>query len=292
LKRNASIATQLTPGYGSKLEADDREFFRRELRSRCGIHIPESKSSLIESRLRKRVIALGLESFSEYRALLTAHGSKSEEWQWVVASLTTHTTQWFREIDHFHEIKATFLPQWMKQHPKRTLRVWSAACSSGEEPYSLALLLNAFHHRSGLEYEITATDIDTQVLETASEGFYPADGLERIPEEYHANALARGIGKAEGWMKVRSHIRDRIDFSPLNLAKTPYPFEKRFDLILCRNVLIYFPPEVISQVAHGLYRSSVPGGILFTGHSESFSNLSVPWKFVKPTQYKRPEDAE
>ncbi len=249
-----------------------------------------SKSSLIESRLRRRLAALGLPSFAEYRKLLSSQGAGSDEWQLVINGLTTHTTEWFREIDHFKELRDDFLPKWLARKMARPLRVWSVACSTGEEPYSVALLLNHFHQKVGLEYEITATDIDTEVIKKAKRGIYPVEGLARIPEEYRPGALAKGVGDSSDLLKVREHIRERISFFQCNLTELPYRVGAQFDLLLCRNVLIYFPSDVIAKVANGLFQAASPGALLLTGHSESFSNLKVDWKFLKPTHYGKPGD--
>ena len=255
----------------------------------CGISLQESKSVLIESRLRRRLVALGLGSFEEYRELIAAQGAASEEWQFIINGLTTHTTEWFREIDHFKQLRNEIIPEWLARKVSRPLRIWSVACSTGEEPYSIALVLNYFQTRFGLSYEITATDIDTSVIQKAKNGVYAAKELYRIPEEYHANALAQGTGKSSAFIKVRQHIKDRIHFDQLNLSEVPYKVGNSFDLIFCRNVFIYFPPEVIAKVAKGLFQVGTPGALLFTGHSESFSNISVPWTFIKPSVYRKQE---
>lgn len=269
----------------SKLTAQDLEFFQRQILLRCGVLLQKSKSALIESRLRKRLLDLGLRNFTEYRDYLSVGKSDVDEWQTIINCLTTHTTDWFREVEHFNELRNQFIPNWLGRKMSRPLRVWSVACSSGEEPYSIALVLNYFHDHHGLNYEITATDIDTNVVKTAKRGVYPSDDLRRIPKEFQTNALALGVGNAEGVMRVRQHIKDRIQFIHLNLNEIPYDIGNTFDLIFCRNVLIYFPPDVVTRVANGLYDAANPGALLLTGHSESFSNLNVKWTFSKPTHY-------
>ena len=206
----------------SCLREEDIRFFQEALRRLCGIDLPDSKASLIESRLRRRLGILGLSDFSEYRRFLADASEAEAEWQEVINALTTHTTEWFREFDHFRQLREEVIPQWLSRKANRPLRVWSVACSTGEEPYSLGLLLNWFRDRSGLDYEILASDVDTSVLEKARAGRYFARDLDKIPEEFRTNALALGTGQADGYFKVRSHIRDRVQFEQLNLAELPY----------------------------------------------------------------------
>jgi chemotaxis methyl-accepting protein methylase len=273
--------------FDSTFTSSDLEFFQKNIFEKCGIFLEESKSFLVQSRLRKRLIDLGLNNYSEYCDLLSDQESEADEWQLVINNLTTHTTEWFRENDHFKELREKIVPQWISKKMARPLRVWSAACSTGEEAYSIALVLNYFKQRSSFDYEITATDIDTEVLSHATEGLYSVGDLEKIPQEYHSEALARGINSSKNLMKVRDHIKNKINFSHFNLVNYPYRFNSQFDLIFCRNILIYFSPKVIEKVVGEMYKVASPGAILFTGHSESLSDLTVPWKFVNPTHYEK-----
>jgi chemotaxis protein methyltransferase CheR len=301
-KRNKSLQENTVPRRtsGAQLTEKDFEFFQSHLLQKCGIFLPESKSAMVQSRLQKRLSQLGYSTYSEYCTYL---GSKKipdgpllqgnfdsdikNEWQFVINSLTTHTTEWFREMDHFTELREEIIPRWLSKKTNRPLRIWSAASSTGKEAYSIALVLNYFQQKTDFKYEITATDIDTDVLSIAQNGLYAVDDLSKIPEEYHTNALAKGVNLSSHLMKVRKHIRDNVNFTQLNLVHFPYQFNHQFDLIFCRNILIYFSPEIIEKVAHEMYRCAAPDSMLITGHSESFTDLSVPWEFIKPTYYKK-----
>jgi chemotaxis protein methyltransferase CheR len=269
-------------------------FIKDRVRRLCGVEFAENKANLIATRLRQRPIKLGFEDLHAYIHWLRNAPANEEEWQIIINCLTTHTTEWFREFDHFRHLRDLILPNWLAHERNRPFRIWSAACSYGEEPYSLALMLYQIQQSMPLkpiQFEIYGSDIDTSVLEKAKRGLYPVEDLKRIPTEFQHGALALGSGESEGWLKVRSHIRDRVKFEQVNLLELPYAGSSNFDLILCRNVFIYFKFETIGKICRALHEVTNPGGYLYIGHSESLSQTSTPWKYVRPSIYIKDESA-
>jgi chemotaxis methyl-accepting protein methylase len=266
---------------------DDFSYFRGLVRELLGIQLSSAKKELVQSRLRARINALGVDGFSGYRAHLGQLASSDPEWQVFINLLTTNKTDWFRESAHFDYLKKDFLPAW-KALGRRKLQVWSAACSTGEEPYTLAAVLEK-ELGAGYGYEILATDIDTEVLRNAKNGVYPLSRMEQVPENYRNGLFCVGTGEISQWMKVKSQLRQNINFQQINLTRPPYPWIGKFDLIFCRNVLIYFPKEEIQKVIEGMHDAAAPGANLVIGHSESLQNVKVSWNYKKPSIFLKGE---
>jgi chemotaxis protein methyltransferase CheR len=260
-------------------------FFRQKIFDLAGISLSEAKIDLLQSRLRSRVLQRGLSSYLEYKQYLESIGSGHEEWELFVNQLTTNKTDWFREDEHFTFLIEEFLPQWMKLK-KKHLSVWCAASSTGEEPYTLAMVLQKYFQNSSVTFEIIATDIDTKVLKFASNGVYPRAGLELVPSEYQKFAFLMGTGEIEKWMKVKKEIKTHVKYVQLNLTE-PLSFPKKFDLVFCRNVLIYFSPETILKVVNSIFDVSEDQAVLVIAHSESLKNVKSKWKYVRPSIYQK-----
>lgn len=267
------------------LSVQEFDYFRSRIFDLAGISLSEAKRDLIQSRLRPRLVATGMEDFLEYRKYLESLPPSHEEWEAFTNLLTTNKTDWFREKEHFNYIVSDFLPKW-KTLGKKHLQVWCAASSTGEEPYTLSLVLNEALKGSGITYEIQASDIDTKVLRQAVNGVYPKDRLSFIPDKYHSN-FALGSGEIAGWMKVRKEIRGAVQYSQFNLTHLPYRWAKPFDLILCRNVLIYFNAETIRQVVDGFFGTATKDSVLIIAHSESLQNIKSNWKYIRPSIYSK-----
>lgn len=268
-----------------KIGTDDFEFFRGLIRQQTGIALSEAKRELVQARIRSHMTALGLRSFAEYRARLETPEAKtagSSELQGFINALTTNKTEWFREIEHFHYLQTDCYPKW--QATKREPLIWSAACSSGEEPYSLALHLS--QHFSGQRYKILATDVDTNMVRIASNGVYPRSSLEQIPNEYRSY-FSLGTGDIESWMKIRDQQKSHITFQPFNLMSSKYPQDGLFDLIFCRNVFIYFERDLVQSIVEKMYDVAAPGARLLIGHSESLQNLKTRWRFLRPSIFEK-----
>lgn len=272
--------------FNETIETDDFEFFRSELQSRAGISLSNSKRSLAQARLRSRVQALNLDCYRAYRQHLSALNPEDPEWQVFINLLTTNKTEWFREPQHFQYLMNVYLPNWMKLGRDK-LRVWSAASSTGEEPYSLGFVLDRFFEGTGRDFEVLASDIDTEVLRRAQQGVYPISALESVPSEYWERCLCRGTDDIANWAKVRNAIKRKIRFQPHNLLSGPLESTDGFDLIFCRNVLIYFSESTIAEVARHLHASATPGASLIIGRSEALNNIKTPWRFRSPSIYQR-----
>lgn len=256
----------------------DSEFqlFRKFIYARAGINLTDSKKALVTGRLAKRVRYFGLPSYRAYFELLEAN--HAGELQIAVDLLTTNETFFFRESKHFDFIRARILPVW----PNGLRRVWSAACSSGEEPYTLAMVLAA--HSPTQSWEVMGTDISTRVLEHARGAQYEMQRAEHIPREYLHRYCLRGIGTQEGTFLICRELRQRVTFIHTSL-KADLARLGLFDLILLRNVLIYFDAETKRGVVAQVLRRLNPGGYLMIGHSESLNGIADGVKLVAPSIY-------
>lgn len=267
------------------MSREEFKFFRDKIFELAGISMNDGKLELLQSRLRSRVLRLELESFEDYKNYLVQGGPNCEEWEHFVNQLTTNKTDWFREEEHFVFLVEDFLRSW-KKLGKRHLSVWCAASSTGEEPYTLSMVLHQALSGTGITYKVLATDIDTKVLNFAANGVYPRAGLALIPEEYHRHAFVMGTKEISDWMKIKKEIRENVEFRQLNLTN-PDLDQGNFDLIFCRNVLIYFNPQTIEKVIDNLFSLSSKEGILVISHSESLQNIKSKWKYVRPTVYQK-----
>jgi chemotaxis protein methyltransferase CheR len=277
---NAALAPAALP----EIEEKDFTLLSRMLEDKTGISLSAAKRDLLQARLRSHIMGLGLGGFAEYGRLLRGLPPGEPEWQAFVNLLTTNKTEFFREGDHFTYLARTYLPQWSKGKDKM-LRVWCCAASTGEEPYTLSICLGK-NMPPNARTEILATDIDTDVLETARRGLYRSQAVTQIPPELRSGSIAVGSGDIKGWMRVNQPVKDRVTLTQHNLMDSDVP-RKDFDLIFCRNVLIYFTPETIAKVATKLYTAARPGALLFIGHSESLQNVKHPWTYVSPSIYQK-----
>lgn len=258
---------------------EDFQAIAKLLEERTGIHLPAHKDQLVYSRLAKRLRALNITSFSEYRALLSSAQGGPELLR-MVNALTTNLTRFFREAHHFEHLRKSLGT--LAQGGPRRLRIWSAGCSTGPEPYSIALTLAAAIPEIGRwDAKILATDIDTDVLSTAEQGRYPVDDIDEMPQEYMRYLRDAGGGKIE----IVPEIRRLITFKPLNLIG-PWPFKGPFDCIFCRNVAIYFTAETQAQMFARMHDVLSPSGHLYIGHSETLTQLASRFELVGQTIYR------
>jgi len=270
----------------------DREFtlFQRLIHRETGIFLPEAKKALLVARLSLRLRALGLTSFGAYFDVVEQ--DRDGEKTVMLDHICTNETRFFREPRQFEFLEADVLPAWKMRGeagliPKR-IRVWSAACSTGEEPYSLAMLLRThFPAESGWSIEILASDLSTKVLAAARDGVFPMQRFSEVPPPYLRAYMLRGIRAEEGKIRAQDNIRSLIEFRRVNLNDAQYPVEGPFDLIFCRNVLIYFNRETKAEVVGRLTGHLSPHGLLFLGHSETLHGAAHALKHVGPTAYAR-----
>jgi chemotaxis protein methyltransferase CheR len=265
-----------------------REFslFRTLVESETGIHLSEVKQALVNARLLARLRELGLRTFSDYYERVVR--SRDEELVRCIDAICTNETQFFREPTQFSLLTSTLLPRWRDEaeaglRPRR-LRVWSAACSTGEEPYSLAMLLLA--ELPGFSVQILATDLSTKALAKARAAVYPMPRLKDVSLELRQRFLLRGVGSQEGKFRVGDEAQRVVEFRRLNLTAAAGYELGHFDLVLCRNVLMYFRPETRHAVVDRLIDHLVPSGYLWVGHSESLHGFDPRLRTVIPTVYE------
>lgn len=260
-----------------EIEDDDFSFFQKRILALSGIHLSGVKRDLVRARLIARLDALGFSTIKDYRNYLGRLASHDSEWQQLVNQITTNKTDFFREPAHFKYLLENFLPAWEARSRGARLRVWSAACSTGEEPYTLAMVLQRFF-RDENRFEILASDIDTDVLEKASNGVYPMSRLVEIPFDYHSSGIVKGKGEVQKWFKIRSSLQSRVRFARVNLLELDQANLGAFDIILCRNVFIYFQVETIQEIIASFHKALNPHGALILGHSESLNVDHKRWK--------------
>ncbi len=270
-------------------ELADEEFlnFCKLIHRHAGIHLSSQKKELVQARLIKIVRSRGLKSFQDYYHQVVADKSGQELVQ-LLDAISTNQTGFWREPVHFLFLSQEILPRWQQQ--KRaglSWRFWSAGCSSGEEPYTLAMvLLEVLPAKDLKNVKICASDLNTQVLAQAQRGIYPEARVAPLPAEWRRRFFQKGIGQWQGYVRVKPEVRALVHFSHLNLMEA-LDFHDEFDLIFCRNVMIYFDKQTQATVVEKFYRSLRPGGYLFLGHSESLCNLPHRFAYVKPTVYRK-----
>jgi chemotaxis protein methyltransferase CheR len=254
-----------------------------------GIWLSSAKTALLVGRLSKHLRRLGLRSFTEYFRVVC---EDQHECTQMLDTISTNETRFFREPDQFSFLEQRILPHWVAAayagNRGRKVQVWSAGCSTGQEPYSLAMTLQ--HHlppSAGWDIEIVATDLSTQVLEKARAGTWDLEKSKEIPDQYLKAFMLRGYGEQKNKMKAGPEIRSLIRFFQLNLNDAKYPVYGKFDLIFCRNVLIYFDLETRTRVIQHLLEHLSQDGFLFVGHAESLHTMSGVLRRVVPTIYTR-----
>ncbi len=258
---------------------------RNLLHAHSGIALAHHKITMVQSRLAKRLRALGLRSYEQYHDLL--RDPKSEEWPEFVNALTTNLTSFFREGHHFTRLVELLKPAYAAS---KRIRIWSAGCSTGEEPYTLAMTLTkAFGSSAAIQ--ILATDLDTAVLDTASRGVYPMARVESLPDEWKRLGFLRGKGQNLDQVRIRPELRKLITFTQMNLLDAQWPLEGGpFQAIFCRNVMIYFDKPTQRELLRRYHGLLEPDGLLFVGHSESLLDNSLGFQSLGQTIYRRKGD--
>lgn len=265
-----------------RYEITDSEYnlFREFIYEEAGINLSDKKKTLVVSRLSKRLRHYSLDTFKEYFALVCTSPEHGER-QVTIDLLTTNETYFFREPKHFEFLEEAILPQWQGT---KTLRVWSAASSTGEEAYSIAMLLDDKLGRRS--WDIFGSDISSTVLKTARQGLYQQDRIDGIPKEYLRKYCLKGVDEYEGSLLIDKKLRRRTTFAPVNLKK-PLGNLGPFDIIFLRNVLIYFDVQTKKQIIRQLVEKMHPEGYLFVGHSESLKGIHDGLETVIPTVYRK-----
>jgi chemotaxis protein methyltransferase CheR len=264
--------------------------FAHYITGELGIKMPDSKMSMIQSRLVRRVRELGLPSVEHYGEYLFELGNDQEREHFINA-VTTNKTDFFREPEHFQYLTNVALPSLTRAHRSDTgcIRVWSAACSSGEEPYTLAMVLSEFSQRqTKTDFAVLATDVSTKVLQKAKRGIYTEEQIAPVPFEIRAKYLLQNTNQSERLVRIVPTLRQKVSFHQLNFMSPNYDIKDKFDIIFLRNVLIYFDKNIQESVVNKVCRYLSPGGFLFVSHSESLSGLNIPVNRVGTSIYRLP----
>lgn len=263
--------------------------FSQLVYEQCGINLHEGKKALLQARLNKRLRLTGIDSYGEYFKFITS-GANPGEFINFLDSISTNLTYFFRENQHFDFMSRVALPELLAEKRKENdmrLRIWSAGCSSGEEPYSLAMcVLSSLQDLAKWDFRILATDISTRMLETASRGLYSEEKVQKVPAPLR-QAHFRKVGSEDKnvYFQIAPSVKRLITFSRLNL-KDPYPFKGPFDFIFCRNVMIYFDKRTQEELVNKMAAYLRPGGYFCVGHSESLTGLAHKLSYVQPAIYR------
>ncbi|MBW1721803.1 MAG: protein-glutamate O-methyltransferase CheR [Deltaproteobacteria bacterium] len=281
--------------HGSGVSITEEEFRRlRDLvYEKFGINLTEEKKALVIGRLGKLIRTRGFGSFEAYIEHLQADGS-GRELDELANRISTNYTFFYRESDHFEFFRDKVLPEMterIRKEEKKDLRVWCAGCSTGEEPYTLAMIMVEYFGWEYVQWEagLLATDISARALQKAVSGIYPEEALERLPAGWRSRYFKR---TASGEQKVKGEIKKEVTFRRFNLMNEKFPFRKSFHVIFCRNVMIYFDQPTRNALVRRFYRSMVPGGYLFIGHSETLGRDQLGFDYVRPAIYRRKEHRE
>lgn len=257
------------------------------IKNNFGIYLKKEKKFSLMNKLQNELVESGCNSFQEYYNQIIADKS-GRKVDLFVNRITTNHTFFMRESDHFFYFRDTILPYLKKTVVSNDLRIWSAACSSGEEPYTLAIILqDFFKEEKGLwDKKILATDICNEVLDKAKAGVYSKEEFDSLPYYWKMNYFRM---KDKDKFEVREEIKSQVIYRRFNLMEASYPFKKKFHVIFCRNVMIYFDNETKERLVNRFYDYTEKGGYLFVGHSESLNGISTKYKYVLPAIYRKEE---
>ena len=264
------------------------DFLRKISNQRTGIVVSDDKFDMFYSRLSRRVRKLGMSSFSEYCDLIRQEPTDGEEMVELINAITTNLTAFFRENHHFEYFSKTLIPELININSEnREINIWSAGCSTGEEPYSLSIsLLESINGKPGWKANILATDIDSNVLAKAATGVYSMDRVDGISSVRLRRWFQKGIGAYEGKVRLKEEVRKLVTFGQLNLM-TNWNLDADKDVIFCRNVIIYFDKESKARLIDRYADCLKPGGFLFVGHSESLFKLTTRFELIGQTIYRK-----
>jgi chemotaxis protein methyltransferase CheR len=254
------------------------------------IRLGEDKQALLANRLRHRLKELAISSYKNYCQLLDSVAGP-EEIEHLVDLITTNHTKFFREPEHFSFLAKKALPALLPRHLKEgtPLKVWSAACSSGEEPYTLAIALSeAMRAYPSVPWEIFASDISRRMLDRAQQGIYRMEAVEPVPPDLLKRYFQEGVGARTGFCRVKAEVRSRVMFHRINLFQPEYPVPLHFQVIFCRNVMIYFDAASRATLVHRLSQHLAHGGYLIVGHSESLFGIRHSLESIQQGVYYKP----
>lgn len=271
-----------------ELRDNDFEQIRSFVYELCGINLHDGKRELVKARLSKRLRKGNFRSFAEYYKFVRTEEGTNELIA-MVDSLSTNLTNFFREEKHFNTLRE-IVPEMLEtarfDSRKPELKIWCAGCSTGEEPYSIAMTIKEMVENKNVDVKMLATDISTRVLRTAVSGIYSEERVKRIPKEMLRKYFQIGEGRWKGYYRAKNTLREMVAFKRFNLMETP-PFNALFTIIFCRNVMIYFDKETQRGLVERFYDCLRDDGWLFVGHSESLTGLAHQFRYVEPSVYRK-----
>lgn len=285
---DVSVALKNQP-LDDRLSKRNFEALSKFIYSYSGIKMPLSKSTMLEGRLRRRLRVTGIATFDDYCDYLFNQGGIEHESVYLIDVVTTNKTDFFREPKHFDYMRDVALADILRQFSDRRLRIWSSACSTGAEPYTLAMVMSDYLQSQApdRDYFILATDLSTDVLQKAQKGIYSSDMMAPVPPEMMRRYVMQATNAHRQEMRVAPALRQKVGFARMNLMDAKYPIGDPMHIIFCRNVLIYFDKQTQAQVLTRLCNNLAPGGYLFIGHSETVSGFDLPIRQVANTIFKR-----
>ncbi len=270
------------------LSSREYELIRQLVYAHSGINLGHEKQHLVRARLGKRLRKGGFKSFKDYYEYVL-NDKTGEELAMLLDAISTNTTHFFRESRHFELLAATIKERLEQNgHQPWDIRIWSAACSSGEEPYSIAMTVHhVIKNYSRVNLKLLATDLSVKVLSKAKLGVYEAMRLGTLPKGFSKAYFRRCGGPHSMQVQVAPEIRNLITFSRFNLMQEKFPFRHQFDAIFCRNVMIYFDRPTQEALIARMYTHLKPNGLFLIGHSESLNSLNHPYRYVEPATYRK-----
>ena len=275
--------------FNAKMSSDDFDRLSRFIYEQSGIKMPPVKKIMLQSRLQKRLRELRITSFKEYADYVFSDQGQKHEIIHMLDVVSTNKTDFFREPVHFDFLEDTVLPEYIANSPQKSnFKIWSAGCSSGEEPYTIAITLNEFKSKNlQFDYSILGTDISSQILQNAALAVYKDERIVNIPLELKRKYFLRSKDKEKKTVRVVKELRQKVRYNRMNFMDNTYNIVDVFDVIFCRNVLIYFNRETQEQVISKLCPKIKTGGYLFIGHSESIMGMDLPIEQIKPTIFRK-----
>ncbi|HTX35229.1 MAG TPA: CheR family methyltransferase [Bryobacteraceae bacterium] len=273
------------------LSTADFERLRSLIHAECGIHLSGEKKTMLEIRLRRRLQNLQLSSCAEYCNFVFAPGGKDQELVHLIDAVTTNKTDFFREPDHFEFLATRVLPDLdARNGADRRSLVWSAGCSTGEEPYTLAMVLSEYAQgHAGFRFSVLATDISTAVLAKARLGVFKAEAVKPVRENLRRKYVMRSRDPGADQVRIVPELRAKVEFRRMNFMDAGHALPAPPEIVFCRNVIIYFDRPTQLRVLERLTRQLAPGGYFFSGHSESLQNMGLPLVAVGPAIYRKTE---
>jgi chemotaxis protein methyltransferase CheR len=275
--------------YSARMSDKDFKRLSQFITEHAGIKLPDVKKVMLQSRLQKRLRELNMDNYKEYVDFVFSEEGLQNEIIHMLDVVSTNKTDFFREPVHFEFLEKNVVPEYARQFPlSRQMKIWSAGCSSGEEVYTIAITLEESKEKyPGLNYRILGTDISTDILQRAINAVYKEEKVETVPDKLKKKYLLRSKDRKLKKVRVISDLRNKASFKRLNFMDTTYNIAEEFDVIFCRNVLIYFNRDTQEKVINRLCTKLHKGGYFFIGHSESIMGMDVPLKQIKPTIFVR-----